>query len=609
MDAALPHDAPPCAQDESVSPRTAPGLVLAALPVAAWRTAPSGACTQVNAQWSALTGLREEEALGDGWLAAVHPDDRVRVDAAWRAALAGGPAFAVDVRYLRRDGSVRHVVSTAAPEPHGDGMLGVVVDVTDSRLAEVRRAARDDVSDEGLLVLAHDGAVLEANRRALALLDLSAEEVAGRAPVPEAGRSSRPAARPPSPRRQPRWSATPRRRAARSRCACRMARAAGCGSRSGHVAVEADGSQGVVAVLRDETAERRERRIAQALHEVAAVVAADPTVEALCAVLAGAASSVLELDRSAVCHVEGDGTVRVLAHVPLGEGHPRPGDVMPRGSGTAVERAVAAGGPVRLLAPPPLTGRAERVGEAVAYPIVVEGRVWGTISAGAHAGSRVSPDAEVHLARLAELAAVAISSADTHERLRALAVTDPLTGLPNRRRFEERLVAEVARARRIGAPLALVVLDLDAFKAVNDTLGHPVGDSVLRAVADALRAVSRVGETVCRIGGEEFAWLLPSADAGRALGAAERARARIEADTALRSVRVTASAGICDLETAGSGGDLVRLADAALYAAKRGGRDRSVVQRAPAQRASAWASRRCSPTSPGTSPRCCCGTR
>jgi diguanylate cyclase (GGDEF)-like protein len=98
---------------------------------------------------------------------------------------------------------------------------------------------------------------------------------------------------------------------------------------------------------------------------------------------------------------------------------------------------------------------------------------------------------------------------------------DALTGLPNRRAYEERLRHEVARARRYDHPLALCVLDLDGFKGVNDRLGHPAGDQVLRAVADAIRA-TRAGDEGFRIGGDEFAILLPETTARGAVAAVQR---------------------------------------------------------------------------------------
>ena len=153
-----------------------------------------------------------------------------------------------------------------------------------------------------------------------------------------------------------------------------------------------------------------------------------------------------------------------------------------------------------------------------------------------------------------------------------LALLDPLTGLPNRRAFETRLAEEVARSRRSGRPLGLVLLDLDHFKRVNDEHGHPVGDAVLAGAGRRLRSAARPGDVLARVGGEEFAWLLPEAGAEDALAAADRARAAVSGEP-LAGLRVTASAGVVDLGRAGDGEALYRLADEALYWSKAGGRD------------------------------------
>ena len=168
------------------------------------------------------------------------------------------------------------------------------------------------------------------------------------------------------------------------------------------------------------------------------------------------------------------------------------------------------------------------------------------------------------------------------DSLRFLANTDGLTGLANRRRFEERLREEVERAHRYRRPLALVLLDLDHFKTVNDTWGHPAGDRVLRGTALAIQSVLREMDVAGRIGGEELAVLLPEADEAGALTLAERLRLKIK-EAVHRSddgqpFHVTASLGVTWLEE-GQEHDaevLLSTGDQALYEAKVGGRDRVV---------------------------------
>lgn len=160
---------------------------------------------------------------------------------------------------------------------------------------------------------------------------------------------------------------------------------------------------------------------------------------------------------------------------------------------------------------------------------------------------------------------------------RELALVDALTGLANHRAFHERLAEEFARSRRHGRHLSLAVFDLDHFKNVNDVHGHPVGDDVLRETAKRLRGQARQGDVVARVGGEEFAWLMPETSPSDAREVAERARASVSRSPYPGVGTMTASAGICDMQWADGPGDLYRLADGALYWAKGHGRDQSVV--------------------------------
>ena len=160
----------------------------------------------------------------------------------------------------------------------------------------------------------------------------------------------------------------------------------------------------------------------------------------------------------------------------------------------------------------------------VAAPVRVGGHLWGALLAATTGDTPVGADAEARLERFTELVALAIANAETQTRLVAQAANDPLTGLPNSRTFFERLDAEIQRARRHGDPLSLVIIDLDHFKRVNDVHGHLAGDGVLVETAGRLAALARAEDTVARIGGEEFAWLLPECDAREAWLAGERAR-------------------------------------------------------------------------------------
>ncbi len=184
-----------------------------------------------------------------------------------------------------------------------------------------------------------------------------------------------------------------------------------------------------------------------------------------------------------------------------------------------------------------------------------------------------------------ELAELATAFNDMAARIAAqkavlaeVAISDPLTGLHNRRAFQARLAEEVERADRSGVPFALLLLDLDRFKALNDAFGHPLGDTVLRAVAAVLRRELRAVDLPARIGGEEFAVLLPDTAGQGALDAGERLRAAVAAQPISHQgagLAVTTSVGVAWYPDHAAGDRaLVQAADRALYVAKRAGRDR-----------------------------------
>jgi len=162
------------------------------------------------------------------------------------------------------------------------------------------------------------------------------------------------------------------------------------------------------------------------------------------------------------------------------------------------------------------------------------------------------------------------------------AFTDHLTGLANRRRFERQLAREVARAARYEHPFCLLLIDIDNFKGVNDTHGHDAGDEVLRRVGNAVQAGTRGIDTGARIGGDEFAVILPETDLQHGLEVAGRLRSAMGSMEVEGVGRITASFGVAEFpSSAGTGEELKAAADAALYEAKRGGRDR--VGQAPSR--------------------------
>jgi two-component system, cell cycle response regulator len=160
----------------------------------------------------------------------------------------------------------------------------------------------------------------------------------------------------------------------------------------------------------------------------------------------------------------------------------------------------------------------------------------------------------------------------------ASSLTDPLTGVGNRRYLEQALVAEISRASRTGTRLCAIMADLDHFKGVNDTYGHAAGDRVLAAFGDLLRRHTRVIDIAARFGGEEFIVLLPNTDLENAISIANRIRESLAA-CPIESLPdpVTASFGVAEMAPDESGSGLLRRADAALYEAKHSGRNRVEV--------------------------------
>jgi diguanylate cyclase (GGDEF)-like protein len=212
----------------------------------------------------------------------------------------------------------------------------------------------------------------------------------------------------------------------------------------------------------------------------------------------------------------------------------------------------------------------------VSVPLVVGDRVVAALNVYRIGLDKQFSAAEVaQVERFATMAALAFESARQRDTLREQARTDGLTGLLNHRACHERLGEEIARAAAQERPLSVVVLDLDHFKTINDAYGHAEGDKVLVAAAGKLRSAVREDDVVARLGGEEFALILPGVDGTHAADAAERARAAI-ADVEVGGRALSCSAGVASFpDDERDAGRLLELADGALYWAKRSGRDQS----------------------------------
>jgi diguanylate cyclase (GGDEF)-like protein len=217
------------------------------------------------------------------------------------------------------------------------------------------------------------------------------------------------------------------------------------------------------------------------------------------------------------------------------------------------------------------------LGSICTAPLLFRDELLGVLAALAHGSTVFLPGEDATLSAYAAHAAIALSNARLVERLERQAAEDPLTGLANQRAFHRECAAEFNRAQRTGGEISIAMLDLDHFKTINDEHGHPYGDQILLKAADALRSSIREHDTAARMGGEEFAILLPDAAAHDAHEVAERARAAI-ACIPVAGGALTCSAGVATTAAGETSPiDLLELADKALYSAKRLGRDRTVT--------------------------------
>jgi diguanylate cyclase (GGDEF)-like protein/PAS domain S-box-containing protein len=320
----------------------------------------------------------------------------------------------------------------------------------------------------------------------------------------------------------------------------------------------------------------------EALLRVAKAVAREDPPEQVFALVTEEAARLLAADAGRIARFEGG---HAVVRGSWGEDTPPVGRRFPL-AGNPVVRVFRTGEPARSDSYPQLLVKDVQsrgivptaYTSGIAAPIFVGSRLWGVlVTSRVGTADPFPPGAENRLARFAELVALAIASSEARAELTVRATTDSLTGLAHHRTFHERLEGEVERARRHGHPLSLVILDIDSFKGVNDRHGHQVGDAVLVEVARRLTALARAGDLVGRVGGEEFAWLLPETGADSAIAAARRACRAIRDVPFSYAGTITASVGVCAADRGDSAQALYQRADAALYAAKAQGRDRVVA--------------------------------
>ncbi len=310
--------------------------------------------------------------------------------------------------------------------------------------------------------------------------------------------------------------------------------------------------------------ERERDRLAESVRHVGRAFGSRLDLPALTQVMAGTASDALDSRRS---------LVRIGEHV--GRGGAADGEL----DGLLDDTAGSAAATDDLV-----FGHSPSGHHAMAHPL----RAGAGVLAVARSARDFTEDEQALLAWLAGQATIGAENVALHERLREQAQVDELTGLGNNRVFRESLERELALSARSGADVGLVLMDLDDFKDVNDTHGHPTGDRVLAEVGAALRNAVRCTDTVVRWGGEEFAVVLPHTDLTGTTVAAEavrravsRVRVALPGGTPLR---ITASLGVATGPGNGREADrLYAVADRALYEAKQSGKDRVVVAAVGAQ--------------------------
>jgi diguanylate cyclase (GGDEF)-like protein len=224
----------------------------------------------------------------------------------------------------------------------------------------------------------------------------------------------------------------------------------------------------------------------------------------------------------------------------------------------------------------------DELGSVAILPLVRQNMLIGTLNLGSRNPSRFQGQiGTLFLEHLAAVVSACIENVRLHEHIKLVGLRDALTGINNRRFFDQRLGEEVSRALRHKTPLSCLFIDLDYFKRVNDSYGHQAGDAVLRQVSKLLNSRLRHTDILARYGGEEFVILLPDTQAESALQIAEQIRQRVDnghfAIPSGKTLHVTLSIGIATLsaeQPLKDGQQLVALADQAVYAAKLSGRNR-----------------------------------
>lgn len=316
-----------------------------------------------------------------------------------------------------------------------------------------------------------------------------------------------------------------------------------------------------------------------ALTEVDRVILGSPGIERILDTLMTSIRAVIRCDGAAIMLVDADDSDNARLYIAAGgEGHQIERTALPENYAP-----VAEGGLFELdgaILHHPYAASLARQGMQRMYtqPVAGSNDTTAVLALGLREGSELSPQQQDIARAFADRLGAAITHLEREQRLYQQAYYDPLTALPNRQLFRDRLDQELVRAGRANELLGLLYVDLDQFKHINDTLGHAAGDELLRIVSDRLRTVIKETDTVARLGGDEFVLILPQLASPEAAGRiAERVMSELNAPMRLkkRECRVSASIGVAISPQDGRlAEELIKNADTAMYRAKRRGRNR-----------------------------------
>lgn len=490
-------------------------ILAEAIPQIVWTAQPDGSIDYCNNQWSELTGLTVQEALGDQWGNAVHPDDLPLLMSTWKQALGNGSRFEIEYRFRDRSGAYRWYLVRAAPMKDAAGAVvkwfGACTDIDDQR---------------------HNQQILEQQikERTEELADTNTrltEEM---------------------------WEKDLARRQLDEQNEKMMA----------------------------ELTERTQR--ATLLAKMGELMQSCVSKDEVFAAALGFAPKIFPTGRGALVLLNAE---RTLAEV-TGSWNdcvlPQP--VFDISSCWALRT----GHPHLVVASDSTAPCAHAHGVKNTYlciPVLAQGEALGILHFQT-TDEHPSLESDTSLKNtFAGQVGLSIANIRLREALQTQSIRDPLTGLFNRRYLEEMMGKEARRAVRASYAMGVLILDLDHFKKFNDTYGHEAGDTVLRETAALLTKSVRAEDIVCRFGGEEFVIILPMADLKGSQGRAERIRSKMSELIVLHQGqslgKISVSIGVAALPDHGTTPkELLELADAALYRAKREGRDRVVVADMPA---------------------------